>query len=302
MKRNLPALFLIPGLLVVGCAHSDPEPAESSPAKAASKPTSASASAAASAPTDAPASAPALESKEVRYEAGDLKMHGYLVWDPTVEGKRPGVLVVHEWWGHNPYARRRAEDLARLGYVALAVDMYGQGKTADHPKDAGAFAGAVMADPDGAQARFEAAMKALNEFALTDATKTGAIGYCFGGGVVLHMARRGLDLDAVASFHGSLGTKEPVTEKGKIKAKILVAHGADDPFVKPEVLEAFKKEMDAAGADLTFESYEGAVHSFTNPDADKFGKKFNLPLKYNEEADEKSWEAMKKLFDAAFSS
>ena len=241
-----------------------------------------------------------IQNKEVTYTSGDLQMNGYLAWDASQSGKRPGVLVVHEWWGHNAYARRRADDLAKLGYVALAVDMYGDGKTASHPKDAGAFATAVMSNVDEAQARFEAAMKALNDFEMTDATKTAAIGYCFGGGVVLHMARRGVDLDAVVSFHGSLGTAEPVTEKGKVKAKVLVAHGAADPFVKPETIEAFKKEMTDAGVDMRFVAYEGVVHSFTNPGADKFGEQFKLPLKYDEAADKASWEEMKKLFSAAF--
>ncbi len=289
---------LLPIVLVVGCTQAPPlkTPSEDGPKSA---PAVTPASTPASAPSSAPA---AVKSKEVTYTAGGVQMNGYLAWDPTMSGKRPGVLVVHEWWGHNAYARKRADDLAKLGYVAFAVDMYGDGKTASHPKDAGAFARAVMSDVDAAQARFEAAMKTMNEFELTDTTKTAAIGYCFGGGVVLHMARRGLDLDAIASFHGSLGTAEPVKEAGQIKAKILVAHGADDPFVKKETIEAFKKEMATAGADMRFEAYEGAVHSFTNPGADKFGQQFNLPLKYNEAADKKSWAAMQALFNEAFGS
>ncbi len=243
-----------------------------------------------------------VESKEVTYTTGDLTMKGYLAWDSKLEGKRPGVLVVHEWWGHNAYARRRADDLAKLGYVAFAIDMYGDGKVASHPKDAGAFAGAVMADPDGAQARFEAALAELNAFELTDATKTAAIGYCFGGGVVLHMARRGVDLDAVASFHGSLGTKEPATKPGQIKAKILVAHGGADPFVSKDALAAFQAEMKTVGADLRFRTYDGVVHGFTNPEADKLGKQFKLPLKYDASADKQSWEEMKALFQETFGS
>ena len=299
MKRILPIL------LALGCtpamAPNNTSPASAAAAAASSAP--AKATAAASMPIAA-ASKPAstLEHKEITYKVGDLEMKGYLAWDPSQTGPRPGVLVVHEWWGHNDYARRRANDLAKLGYVAFSVDMYGDGKTVDHPKDAGAMAGAVMSDPDGAQARFEAAKKVLTDFEMTDATKVAAIGYCFGGAIVLHMARRGVDLDAVASFHGSLGTKEPVTKTGVIKAKILVAHGADDPFVKASEIEAFKKEMTTAGADMRFEAYEGAVHSFTNPGADVFGEKFGLPLKYNEAADKKSWESMKALFKEAFSS
>ena len=287
MKRALPLL------IIVGCAQPASKNATSMPV-----------SAPASTPSSAPASAPqsTIKTREITYKVGDFEMKGYMAWDASRTDRRPGVLVVHEWWGHNAYARRRAEDLAKLGYVGFAVDMYGNGKTASHPKDAGEFAGAVMSNPDAAQARFEAAIAALNGFELTEGSKTAAIGYCFGGGVVLHMARRGLPLAAVASFHGSLGTKEPVTEKGKITAKILVAHGADDPFVKKETIEAFKQEMADAGADLRFRAYEGAVHSFTNPDADMFGQKFSLPLKYNAAADEQSWAEMKALFAEAFGS
>ena len=289
MKNALPAALLI----LVGCA----QPASKN---ASSMPVSAPASAPASAPSAATAPESTIETREVTYKQGDFEMKGYMAWDASRTDRRPGVLVVHEWWGHNAYARRRAQDLAKLGYVGFAVDMYGDGKNASHPKDAGAFAGAVMSAPDVAQARFQAAIETLNGFEFTDASKTAAIGYCFGGGVVLHMARRGLPLAAVASFHGSLGTNEPVTEQGKITAKILVAHGAEDPFVKKETIEAFKKEMADAGADLRFRAYEGAVHSFTNPDADTFGTKFNLPLKYNAAADEQSWDEMKALFTEAF--
>ena len=177
--------------------------------------------------------------------------------------------------------------------------MYGDGKTAGHPDDAGAFSSAVMQDIAGAQARFEAAHALLAAHPTTDASRTGAIGYCFGGAVVLHMARVGADLQAVASFHGSLSSLH-TPEPGSVKAKILVAHGAADPFVPEEDIEALKKEMDEAGADYEFVAYEGAVHSFTNPGADAVGEQFDLPLKYDAEADRQSWQAMQNLFDAAF--
>lgn len=240
-----------------------------------------------------------IKTEDVTYAAGDVEMKGFLAYDDAVEGPRPGVIVVHEWWGHNPYARKRARMLAELGYTALAVDMYGDGKLAAHPEDAGKFAGAVMGNLESAKARFLAAMKLLQGHETTDPERTAAIGYCFGGGVVLHMARVGVDLDGVVSFHGSLGAKTPAT-KGGVKASILVCHGADDSFIPDEQITALKKEMADAEADLTFIAYEGAVHSFTNPDADEFGKKFELPLAYNKAADEQSWADMLKFFKKIF--
>lgn len=237
--------------------------------------------------------------KEIIYSDGKTEMNGLLAWDDAVQGERPGILVVHEWWGQNNYARSRAQELAKLGYAALAVDMYGEGKLAEHPKDAGAFSSAVMHNMDEAKGRFLAAKKVLAEEEITDGEKMAAIGYCFGGGVVLHMARMGVDLDGVVSFHGSLGSKV-VAEPGSIQAKILVCNGEDDTFVSAEAIEAFKKEMKTAGADMTFENYPGAVHSFTNKDATRIGKKFEIPLAYNRKADKASWREMQDLFDEIF--
>ena len=237
--------------------------------------------------------------KEVDYTQAGTTLKGYLAYDDALEGKRPGVLVVHEWWGHNPYARQRARDLAALGYTALAVDMYGEGKQAEHPKDAGKFAGAVRENAEVATARFTAAMQRLKAEATVDASKLGAIGYCFGGSVVLNMARWGVDLDGVVSFHGSPATtKEAAT--GDVKAKILVCHGADDNFIPQEQIDAFKAEMDAAGADYTFKAYEGAKHSFTNPDADAMAEKFGIGIAYNADADQQSWSDMKAFFEDVF--
>jgi len=235
----------------------------------------------------------------VTYLWGDKEMKGYLAAPAKAEGKQPGVLVVHEWWGHNDYARKRADMLAKLGYVALAVDMYGDGKTADHPKDAGKFSGEVMANMADMRARFEAAHTFLKKQEGVDPEKIGAIGYCFGGAVVLHMARSGADLDAVASFHGSLASKTRA-EKGAVKAAVLVCHGADDGFIKPEDIDALKTEMKDAGADFEFVSYPNAVHGFTNPGATEKGEKFGIPLKYNKKADKQSWRKMRKLFETAF--
>jgi dienelactone hydrolase len=242
----------------------------------------------------------AVAGKEVSYQAGDVLLKGYLATDAAIPGKRPGILVVHEWWGHNAYARKRADMLAALGYTALAVDMYGDGKTADHPDDAGKFAGAVGKDPVLMKARFMAALEFLERQPGVDAGRTAAIGYCFGGGVVLEMARQGVDIDGVVSFHGSLkGNTTP--EKGAVRARVLVLNGAADPFVTAEQIAAFKAEMDAAGANYTFVNYPGARHSFTNPEADRFGERFDLPLAYDADADAASWQAMQDLFGEIFS-
>ena len=237
--------------------------------------------------------------KEVDYTADGTTLKGYIAYDDAIKGKRPGVLVVHEWWGHNDYARKRARMLAGLGYTALAVDMYGNGKTASHPKEAGEFAGEVRSNMEQATARFKAAKKLLSQHETTDPDKIAAIGYCFGGGIVLEMARRGLDLDAVVSFHGSLPTQNPA-QPGKVKARVLVCNGEADPFTKPEQISAFKQEMKNAKVDFEFKSYPNAKHSFTNPDANTFGKKFDLPLEYNEAADKQSWEDMKAFLKQSF--
>lgn len=236
--------------------------------------------------------------KEVTYTADGLNLKGYLAYDDASKEKRPGVLVVHEWWGQTEYIRKRAQMLAELGYVALALDMYGEGKQATHPEDAGKFSGAVMKNLDVAEQRFMAGLTLLQQQPQTN-QQVAAIGYCFGGGVVLAMARRGVDLDGVASFHGSLGAGAPVAP-GKVKAKILVLNGADDPFVKPEQIAAFKQEMTAAGVDYEFVNYPGAIHAFTNPGATKTGKKFNLPLAYDAKADKDSWQKLQVFFKEIF--
>ena len=240
-----------------------------------------------------------IHGEPVEYTAGNVVLKGYLAYDDGIKGKLPGVLVVHEWWGHNEYARKRARMLAALGYTALAVDMYGDGKQATHPDDAGKFAGAVMQNMETGKARFMAAFDLLRKHMNTDKDRVAAIGYCFGGGVVLQMARLGVDLDGVVSFHGSLSTAKPA-KPGTVKAKILVCHGAEDQFITGEQIDKFKEEMKKAKADFQFISYPGATHSFTNPEADTFAKKFGMPLAYNAEADEKSWEDMQKFFKAIF--
>ncbi len=241
----------------------------------------------------------AVHGEEVSYTSGGSTMKGYLAYDDAAKGKRPGVLVVHEWWGHNEYSRMRARKLAEMGYTSLALDMYGDGKQATHPDDAGKLSGEVMKNMSIASARFAAAMKVLKEHPSTDPDHIAAIGYCFGGSVVLNMARQGMDLDGVASFHGGLTTAMPA-RPGAVKAKILVCNGAADQFVTAQDISGFKKEMDAAKADYQFIEYAGAKHSFTNPAADENGKKFNLPLAYNAEADKKSWTDLEAFLKKAF--
>lgn len=226
--------------------------------------------------------------KEISYKDHGVTMKGYIAHDDAIKGKRPGVLVVHEWWGHNAYARKRADMLAEMGYTALAVDMYGDGKQAKHPDDAKKFMMEVTSNMDTLKARFEAGMKALKADKTVDAKNIAAFGYCFGGGTVLGMARLGADLKGVASFHGSLGTQTPA-EMGKVKARIAVFTGAEDPMIPATQIDAFKQEMDQAGADYKVTVYPGAKHSFTNPDADKYGQQFNMPLAYSAAADKDSW-------------
>ena len=240
-----------------------------------------------------------LKTEEIKYKADSIEMIGYIAYNSSAKEKLPAVLVVHEWWGHNSYARKRAEQLASLGYAAMAVDMFGNGKIAEHPKDAGAFAGQVMSDLNGARLRFNAALEQLKSLNIVDQEKTAAIGYCFGGGVVLHMARFGEDLDGVVSFHGSLGTSMPAQPE-TFKAKVLVMNGAADPFVSEEAINAFKSEMDGAGVEYSFINYDGAVHAFTNPGATELGEKFELPLKYDAKADSASWSEMKVFLKNIF--
>jgi dienelactone hydrolase len=226
--------------------------------------------------------------KEVEYRSGDTVLKGYLAENPKFKGKRPAVIVVHEWWGHDEYARKRARMLAEMGYTALAVDMYGEGRTAKHPDDAGKFAGELMKNKALSEARFNAALEFVKKQPSVDPARIAAIGYCFGGGVVLHMARQGTDLRGVVSFHGVLSTDSPA-QPGVIKAKILVFTGGADVMVPPEVGGAFVAEMEKAGAFLRFVSFPGVKHSFTNPAADRYAREFNLPLAYDAKADERSW-------------
>ena len=233
-----------------------------------------------------------IKTQELEYREGNTVLQGFLAWDDAARGRRPGVLVVHEWWGHNEHARNQARRLAEAGYVGFALDMYGKGKVTTHPQEAQAFASEATKDPAVLAARFNAALQLLKRDPHVDTTRIAAIGYCFGGAVVLGMARGGADLAAVVTFHGALATTSPA-QPGKVKARVLVLAGGADPFVPPEQVEAFKKEMQAAGARFEVVTYPGAKHGFTNPDAAKYA----MPqLAYDAAADRESWTAMLKLF------
>jgi dienelactone hydrolase len=239
----------------------------------------------------------ALKTQPIEYRQGDTTLQGFLAYDDAAKGKRPGVLVVHEWWGHNEHARKQAVRLAKAGYVGFALDMYGKGKVATHPKDAQAFMEEATKDGQALAARFQAALEVLKQQPQVDAEHVAAFGYCFGGTVALAMARAGADLDAVATFHAGLAPPTGPAEKGKVKPRILVQTGGADPMVPAAQVEAFRKEMKAAGANVEVVTYPKARHSFTNPDADKTGME---GLRYDAAADQKSWSAAMKFLKRAF--
>ena len=241
----------------------------------------------------------AIRIEPVEYTAGDVTMKGQIAYDEAKQGKRPAVLVVHEWWGLNDYAIQRAKMLAELGYTGMAIDMYGGARNTTHPADAQKFIQEIMSNAESAKQRFIAALEVIKKHKTVDPDRIAAIGYCFGGAVVLEMARQGLDLDGVVSFHGSLGTKTPA-KPGVVKAKVLVLHGADDEFVSPQELSGFEQEMKTAEVDYKLLTYPEAKHSFTNPAADEMGKQNKMAIAYNAEADKKSWEDMKAFLKQIF--
>jgi dienelactone hydrolase len=240
----------------------------------------------------------AVKEEPVTYKVGDTTMKGFVVYDDAKKGKRPGMVVVHEWWGITKHTRAEARRFAQQGYTAFVADMYGDAKSADNPKDASGLMKSLMGSPEAVQARFNAAREQLAKHSTVDGSKIGASGYCMGGTVVLNMARSGAPLAGVAAFHPSLGGYK--AGQGGVKSKVLVLNGADDPFNKPEAIDAFKKDMEAAKADYKFVNYPGAVHAFTNPEATDKGKQYNLPLAYNAEVDKKSKAEADSFFKAAF--
>ncbi len=239
----------------------------------------------------------AIKEEAVSYTLDGKTYKGYVVYDSSNKNKRPGVLVVHEWWGLNDYSRGRARQLAELGYIAMATDMFGEGKTGPDPKAAQDLATPFYNDPSLSKTRLDAALNKLKEYPQVDAANIAAIGYCFGGYIVLNAVKLGADLKGIVSFHGGLGGA-PV-KKELIKSQILVCHGEADEFVNKEVAP-FKKSMDSAGVAYTFKSYPNATHAFTNPNATENGKKFNMPIEYNAAADKASWNDMKDFFNKIF--
>lgn len=233
----------------------------------------------------------------ITYQHGEVELQGFVAYDDAVKGKRPGVLVVHEWWGLNDYARSRTKQLAAMGYVALAVDMYGHGKATDNAKQAGHWSGEFRGTGL-MRSRAKAGLSMLVGHKRVDPTRVAAIGYCFGGTTVLQMAYSGADLRGVVSFHGSLPSPDPGDmQPGRIKASILVCHGADDSFVSAGRVADFKEKLAKTDADWLMVTYGGAKHSFTNPDASARGMD---GLAYNANADRRSWQQMQRFFDELF--
>ena len=236
--------------------------------------------------------------KQIDYKAGKTTLKGYLFYDENKTKKSPGIIVVHEWWGNNAYSQKRAKMLAELGYTAFAADMYGNGLIVDNPGDAQKNAGVIYADAGLLKERMMAAYDVLVNSGFADPERIAAIGYCFGGTVVLNAASLGVPLDAVASFHGGLaGFKANPAIKN---THVLVCNGAADKFVSQEDKDNFKNQMNAAGAAYQFKEYEGALHAFTNPESTEAGKKFNMPIAYNAAADSDSWNDMKEFFSKYF--
>lgn len=244
----------------------------------------------------APAALAAVKTEVVEYRDGDTLCRGYLAFDDAQTDARPGVLLVHDWWGLGELVKTNAERLAALGYVAFAVDMYGEGALTTKMEEASARSSAIKGDPALMQRRFEAGLQALLDNPNVDPARIGAMGYCFGGTVSLEMARAGLDLRGVVSFHGGLKSALPA-EQRKIKARVLACHGANDGFVPAEEVAAFEQEMRDAQADWLLVSYGNAVHSFTDPGVDKHGMEM---AKYNEKAANRSWAHMRSFFEEVF--
>lgn len=277
------ALALLLLASIHGCAASQPKPTSPEPASAA---------------TRAPVTA-RTGSEQLTYSDQGTEFKGYLAYPEGATDKRPGVLVVHEVWGLNDYARMRAQKLAELGYVALAIDMYGDGKGSEHVEEAMKFRAEAAANHAERTRRFAASLAALRADPRVDPSRIAAIGYCFGGGVVLGAARDGVDLKLVASFHGNYASETPLA-KDAFHGKLFIAHGGSDAFTQPAQVEAFKHELDQAGARYEFVTYEGAKHGFTNPDATAIGQRNKLDIAYDAQADAASWSKLVELLAESF--
>jgi len=240
-----------------------------------------------------------IHTEEITYTGNGIEMKGHIAWDPNQEGPRPGVLVVHEWWGRNDYAQRRARMLAEAGYTGLALDLYGDGRIAADPDEAGELMNARIDDMEGTRARFTAALDALKAHPNVDGNRTGAIGYCFGGGVVTHMARMGLPLNITGSFHGAVGLAA-VDGPDHIGCRIMVYNGEADMLIDEDQIAGFKAEMAKTDASYDFIQLPGALHGFSNPIATTNGQKYGLPLAYNALADESSWAHLRLTMEHVF--
>jgi dienelactone hydrolase len=242
---------------------------------------------------------PVIKEMTVNYQrTGNIILRGFIAYDDNIKVKRPAILVVHEWWGLNDYAKMRVRQLAAMGYFAMAVDLFGNGKIAANPKEAQELTGPFYKDPKIIKTQMDFALQKVRQYPQVDPTNVAAIGYCFGGFVVLNYAKLGADLKGVVSFHGGMGGV-PVDKK-LLKAKILVCHGASDKFVSRKDVDAFIHQLDSIGADNTLKVYANATHAFTNPASTETGKKFNLPIEYNAAADKDSWNDMKSFLTRIF--
>lgn len=239
-----------------------------------------------------------IKVEQVTYSDGAVTLKGYVAYDEKQQGKRPAIVVIPEWWGCTDYAKSRAVMLAELGYIAIAADMYGDGKIADNPGDAQTYATPFYKDAQLGKLRIEAAVKKISSYPQTDASKMAATGYCFGGSMVLNAAKLGMNFKGVVSFHGGLAGV-PATP-GTTKANILVCHGAADQYISADELKNFRDNLDVMKVPYTFKSYEGALHAFSNPAATATGIKFKMAVAYDEAADKQSWKDMKDFLKSIF--
>lgn len=241
---------------------------------------------------------PTVETQTLTYSVDGEQYTGYLARDTEKEGKRPLVLVVHEWWGLSDYIRQRTEQLAALGYVAFAVDMYGSGRTATHPDEAGSFSKAVMSDWAGARSNLETAINALKDMQGVDASRMAIIGYCFGGGVALNAALDGMPFKAAVSFHGSPG--QVVETPSHFDGRVIIQNGLKDQMVEQSALVSLLDTFKGVETEATLIQYPNAMHAFTNPYVDAKAREFDLPLAYNAAADAASWQVMLNVFNKVF--
>lgn len=276
---KLPGLFLVLTLVAAACNSNNPEKSSAMNSTTAKNDS---------------ASSVSIHEEDVNISVDTTTLHNYIAYDQNKTGKRPIVLVIPEWWGLNDYPKSRARQLAGLGYFAVAVDIYGDGRLAADPEQAGAIAATFYANPELAFTRIEATLNKTKSYAEADTGKVAAIGYCFGGSMVLNVARMGMPLDGVVSFHGILSALAPA--KKSMSGKVLVCQGTDDKFSPLSDISKFKKELDSVGASYAVKEYAGAKHAFTNPAATEAGKKFNIPIAYNPDADKNSWNDMKDFF------